>query len=105
VGEAYVTKHGTKRIRQRLGLNKKSVEKQAQKALNYGVSHKEATGKLCQYMNGVFLLNYRPTNMRAYNRMLYLFREDKLITVLHLPNRYWAQADKLQQRKSEVMRG
>lgn len=102
MGEACVTKHSAKRIRQRLGLNKKSVEKQAQKALDYGVSHKEATGKLCQYMNGVFLTNYRPTNMRVYNRTLYLFREDKLITVLPLPNRYWAQADKLQQRKSGV---
>lgn len=98
MSEAYVTKHGTKRIRQRLGLNKKSVDKQAQKALKHGISHKEATGKLCEYMNGVFLMNFRPTNMRVYNRMLYLFRDNKLITVLPLPNRYWAQADKLQQR-------
>lgn len=102
MSEAYVTKHGKKRVRQRLGLNKKSVEKQAQKALDYGVSHREATGKLCQYMNGVFLMNYKPANMRVYNRMLYLFRDNKLITVLPLPNRYWAQADKLQQRKAEV---
>ncbi len=102
MGDAHTTRHSAKRIRQRLGLNKKSVEKQAQKALDYGVSHKEATGKLCQYMNGVFLLNYRPTNMRVYNRMLYLFRGDQLITVLPLPNRYWLQADKLQSKKMEA---
>lgn len=105
MSKAQITKHSEKRIRQRIGINKKSAEKQAQKALDYGVSHKEATGKLCQYMNGVFLMNFRPTNMRVYNRMLYLFRDNKLITVLPLPNWYWAQADKLQQKKSEVAKG
>lgn len=95
-----VTQHAAKRIRQRLGINKKAAEKNAEKALRYGVTHAEAKGKLCKYLDSIFLLNYRPTNMRVYNRAVYLFRDQTLITVLPLPNNLWKLADKLQREKN-----
>lgn len=88
-----VTRHAEKRIRQRLGINKKATERNAEKALQCGVTHAEATGQLCKYLDGIFLRNYKPTN---------LFRDTKLITVLPLPRNLWKLADKLQVRSKEA---
>lgn len=96
-----LTHHSEKRMRQRLGINKRATEKHAEKALRYGVTHADARGKLCKYMDGIFLNNYRPTNMRIYNHATYLFRGTTLITVLPLPNNLWVIADKLQRQKKE----
>lgn len=103
--EIIVTKHAERCIRQRLGINKKSTEKAAEKALQFGIAHSEAKGKLSRHMDGIFLLNYRPTNMRVYNHAVYLFRDTKLITVLPLPKNLWTCADKLQRQKKEVQNG
>lgn len=97
-----VTNHASKRIRQRLGISKKSTEKTAEKALLFGLTHSEAKGKLSRHLDGIFLLNYNPNNMRVYNHSVYLFRDIVLITVLPLPKNLWAYADKLQQRKKEI---
>lgn len=96
-----VTRHANKRIRQRLGLNNKSVNKAAEKALQFGVTHKEAKGKLSRHLDGIFLLNYKPTNLRVYNHSIYLFNASTLIIVLPLPKRFWSYADKLQKQKRE----
>ena len=100
--DVIVTKHAEKRIRQRLGINRKSTEKAAERALQFGVTHAEAKGKLSRHLDGVFLLSYRPTNMRVYNHAVYLFKNTKLITVLPLPKNLWIYADKLQRRKKDV---
>jgi len=97
-----LTRHAEKRIRQRLGINKKATGRNAEKALQHGVTHAEATGRLCKYLDGIFLHNCRPTNMRVYNHSTYLFRDTKLITVLPLPRNLWKLADKLQ-RQSKGM--
>lgn len=100
-----MTKHAERRIRQRLGINKKATEKAAEKALQFGVNHSEAKGKLSKHLDGIFLLNYRPTNMRVYNHAVYLFRNTVLITVLPLPKHLWVAADKLQRQKKEENNG
>lgn len=95
-----VTRHAEKRIRQRLGVNKKSTERTAEKALQQGITHKEATGKLSKYMDGIFLANRTLNNMRVYNHSIYLFHGKTLITVLPLPKKYWNCADKIKRKKS-----
>lgn len=99
MSEAVVTKHGAKRIKERIGLGKGSVQKNVEKALVEGITHADTKGSLHRYLDGVYLLNERPNNMRIYNHMLYLFRGNILITVLPLPQKYRACADKLQKQK------
>lgn len=101
--DVIVTKKAERRIRQKLGVSKKSAEKAAEKALQFGVTHAEAKGKLCRHLDGIYLLKLNPTNMRVYNRFVYLFRDTKLITVLPLPSNLWAYADKLQHQKETQM--
>ncbi len=98
---AIVTHHAEKRIRQRLGINKSAVDRTAEKALQYGITHAETKGKLSRHLDGIFLLNYKPTNLRVYNHSVYLFNGTTLITVLLLPKKFWVYADKLQRKKRE----
>lgn len=101
MAEVVVTDHGRKRVKNRLGLSKKIAEKNAEKALQFGITHSETGGKLHRHLDGIYLLNYKPNNMRVYNHSIYLFRGNTLITVLPLPNRFCTYADKLQKRKLE----
>lgn len=102
MGKAVVTRHGEKRVKERIGLSKKSVQKNAGKALLEGITHSEAKGSLSKYLDGIYLLKRCSNNMRVYNRMVYLFRGNILMTVLLLPQRYQAYADKLQKRKRKL---
>lgn len=102
MSEAVITRHGAKRIRERIGLGKGSIQKNVEKALSDGVTHAETKGSLHRYLDGIYLLNECPNNMRVYNRMVYLFRGSILITVLPLPQKYRVCADKLQKNKSNV---
>lgn len=97
-----VTNHGKKRIKDRLGLSKGLAEKNATKALQFGLTHADTKGKLHRHLDGIYLLNCRPNNMRVYNHSIYLFRGNILITVLPLPNKFCAYADKLQKKKSDL---
>lgn len=100
MAEVVVTNHGRQRVKDRLGLSKKIAEKNAEKALQFGVTHAETGGKLHRHLDGIFLLNYAPNNMRVYNHSIYLFHGRTLITILPLPNRFHTYADKLQKKKA-----
>ncbi|MPM35908.1 hypothetical protein SDC9_82502 [bioreactor metagenome] len=97
--EVVITRHGAKRVKERIGLGKGSIQKNAEKALSFGITHAETKGSLHRYLDGVYLLKECSNNMRVYNRMVYLFRGNVLITVLPLPQKYLACADKLQKNK------
>jgi len=80
-----LTKHAEKRMRQRLGLNKKSVSKIADKALREGITHAETRGKLHKYLDRQVLEYDRKYKWRIFNGYLYCFSfEDVLITVFPL---------------------
>lgn len=84
--EVVVTRHAAKRIRQRLGLNKRATQRHAQLAFDQGFSHAQARGRLKRHMNRLFLDHGNATNMRVYGEFIYLFAQDVLITVVPLPH-------------------
>lgn len=59
--EIKVTHHGGKRMRKRLGINKKGTERLAERALESGVTHPEVKGSLGSYLDAVFL-SHRTAN-------------------------------------------
>lgn len=97
-----VTKHAEHRVRNRVGVNKQSVDKLAEKALIYGLTHKETTGRLHKYLTTLFLSKHKANNMRVYNRQVFLFHGNVLLTVFPLPQNMTAMADKQQKRKESV---
>jgi len=98
-----ITNHGDKRIRKRLGLSKQSVDKNATKAFECGITHAEATGQLNKYISKLFLLggtkgNYAD-NIRIYNHYVYIFSGSTLITVMKLPKNLESIEDSIKQKK------
>ena len=96
--DAVATKHAAKRTKERVGLSKKLADKNAQKALECGIKHSEVKGSLSRYLDGIYLSNRRPNNMRIYQHNVYLFRDATLITILPLPPKYRRLADQLQSK-------
>lgn len=54
--DVVMTNHSVKRTKERIGLSKKIADKNAQRALEYGVTHSEAKGGLCRYLDTSSLL-------------------------------------------------
>lgn len=99
VKQAIVTDHGEQRIKDRLGLSKKIADKISQKALERGVSHSETKGSFKKYVDALYLKHRKANNIKIYHRKVYLFKDEVLITVLNLPNKFSTTADKLQKNK------
>jgi hypothetical protein len=94
-----ITQHAKERIRERVGIPKRSVDKNAEQALTYGVTHKEATGRLKKYFEYLFLSHGIGANIRLYANNVYIFTREKLITVLPLPNAHRNAVKKIVGRK------
>lgn len=82
----HVTRHGAKRMKERNGLNKKSIDRMAKKALEEGISHSETKGQLNKWVTKVFFQNTNANNIKLYGDKAYIFSEENLITVLQIPS-------------------
>lgn len=87
--EIILTKHAEERLKDRIGLNKKSLKRNAQKAFDYGYKHSDVKGQLRKYVDKIYLENRdRNTyfdNIRIYGDKVYLFKENVLVTVMQIP--------------------
>lgn len=61
-----VSKHAEERMRERCGLNKKSVERMAQRAYENGTHHNETKGNLNKWITGIYFKNKNANNIRIY---------------------------------------
>lgn len=102
--EPKVTKHGYKRVRERLGIPKNAVQKNAERALKYGVPRQEVSGPLRRYLDALYYEYGTADNLRIYNRHLYIFCSgDVLVTVLNIPYKYIDAADIAQRRRKKEL--
>ena len=83
-----VTRHAYKRLKERSGLNKKSVTRIAEKAFQEGIRHCEVKGNLKKWMSNVYLRNSNANNLRICGDKLFVFAGDTLITVLQVPSKF-----------------
>lgn len=98
-----VTKHGKKRTKNRLGLSKNVANKNADKAFKFGVTHGDCKGNLKRYIDRLYFQHGSGCDYRIYNHHVYCFKgfDHRLVTIIDLPPRLCALADKLQDKKSE----
>lgn len=98
---ANVTKHGAKRMKERLGLQKKAINRHADIALEKGLTHAMCKGNLKRYIDGLYLKHKTGFNYRIYNHSVYMFTFDthKLITTIPLPQSLHKLADTIQKQK------
>lgn len=81
----YVTEHAKRRLKERNGLNSKSIDRIAERALNEGIRHNQTKSRLCKWVTSVFFRNTSINNIRLYGDKAYLFVDEKLVTVLQIP--------------------
>lgn len=80
-----VTKHAEKRLRERMGLGKKAVQRAAEMAFDKGIKHAETTGNLNKWITSLYFNNKTANNIRLYNDKAWIFVGKNLITVLQIP--------------------
>lgn len=95
-----LTRHSVRRGKERIGIGKAACWRNAEKALLNGVTHAETTGGLNRFLTALYFDKQTANNIRVYNRFVYLFSGDKLITIIALPKKYHDMAEKLQKAKS-----
>lgn len=82
-----ITRHAVKRVRQRLGVPKKTAEKLAEQAWEDGKRVGEFSGRMRRYLDWVVLHREeaRKATLRVHNKYLFVFRDGCLITAWLLP--------------------
>jgi len=98
----YITNHARDRLKERCGLPKKALERNAKNALYKGISHNECVGSLKKYLDYLYLSHKNGNNIKIYNNHVYIFFVDRLVTVLTLPNIYKGALNKLNKRRGEL---
>lgn len=95
-----LTRHATRRLRQRAGLNKKSLDYMTQRAYDLGLRRRETTGRLRRYMDA---LKYGRgnTTIRLYANFVWVFGDEALITVYPIPAEYQVGAARAIRRKRD----
>lgn len=83
-----VTKHASLRMRKRLGIPKKSVNKISTKAYWLGVGESQVSGVLKKYIQEKNEKGYVFRTYKIYGNDIYVFDQLILITVMHIPGRY-----------------
>ena len=85
-----MTYHGEARMKERAGIGKsaKKIERMAKNALERGCAHKNTKGALRRYLDDKFNVYGQGNNMRVYAGQLFIFEEERLITVYPLPSKF-----------------
>ena len=81
-----VTKHASKRMKERCGYSKSTCQRMAEKAFAEGVSHADVSGRLDKYFYQLYCYDYSANNLRIYGEFVYVFSDHNLVTVMLLPN-------------------
>ncbi len=100
---ADLTKHGAKRVKERLNIPKKAAGKNAELAFEKGLRHSECKGDLKRYIARLYFQHGAGSDYRVYNHYVYCFtfKEHKLKTAMALPQGLHKLADKLQAKKEK----
>ncbi len=105
MADVRMTNHGIKRTKERVGLSKKIADKNAEKALEFGITHAETKGNLKRFLDKLYLSTGKANNMRVYHHHVYCFQNKTLITVINLPASLCKLADQIQKEKENGCRG
>lgn len=80
-----VTRHAEKRLKERIGLSKKALQRAAETAYDKGVKHHETTGNLNKWVTSLYFNNCAANNIRLYNDKAWIFAGQNLVTVIQVP--------------------
>ena len=80
-----ISRHAEKRLRERNGLNKKSMQRIAERAFNNGLEHRDTTGNLRKWLLSLKDKRNNVNKIMIYGHQVYLFAGNILVTVFDVP--------------------
>lgn len=80
-----ISRHAEKRLRERNGLNKKSMQRITERAFNEGLGYKNTTGSLKKWMISLKDKRNNVDKIMVYGHQVYLFAGNILVTVFDVP--------------------
>lgn len=98
---AHLTEHAKDRGKERLGLAKAALLRTAEIALRDGFKHRELSGPLRRYVDGLYLKRGTANNIRIHGEQVFVFDGDKLITVHPAPQHLRPHLAKLRRHREE----
>lgn len=81
-----VSEHGVKRLRQRLGLNKSSVQREVERALEKGTPRTELSGRIRRTLDAMWHRYGHYGDYRVYRGHVFIFKGATFVTVIGLTN-------------------
>lgn len=81
---AELSKHSVKRLRWRLGLNKKAAEREQERAMS-GIAPNECSGRLRRYLDSMSIERHCDYRVTPAGVFAFSHSDGTLITVLPLP--------------------
>ena len=88
MSEINITKHAEKRIRQRVGIPKKSVHNWVESALTEGVRSDSISGSFKRYLNSFQFNAGAASHGIGFNGFILLMKGHTVITVVHTPPKF-----------------
>lgn len=81
-----ITKHARRRMRERCKItSKRSQDRLAHNAFKYGIKHSETSGDLNRWITALYFKQHQANNVRIYNGRVFIFCDQRLVTILFLP--------------------
>lgn len=99
-----ITKHAEQRLKERVGLNKKALQRAAETAYDKGIKHQETTGNLNKWVTSLYFNNCTANNIRLHNGKAWIFAGQKLITVIQVPASLQNSLRETSERKKTIIR-
>lgn len=98
---AILTKHASMRMSQRCGIQKKTQAKVVRRAWRHGLTHSESSvdPNLKRWIDGLYLSQRKPNKILLYGNGAYLFKDDVLLTVIHIPESLQKCVNRLRKEK------
>lgn len=92
-----VSRHAKDRIKERVGIPKKSSDRLVQKVLEKGVERRQTKGRLNKWLTSKYYNNprYNETRIYVYGDKAYIFANNTLITVIQIPQDIARDAKKM----------
>lgn len=84
--EVVITHHAYERARERMSWNKATTKRMALKALTKGRTYQQFAGRVRRFLTGIYGAKRSANNIRVYGQDIYVFRNNRLITLYRLPN-------------------
>ncbi len=101
-GPISVSIHAAKRMRQRLGIPKKAVDAEAERAVSHGLSKDDFSGAFRQYLEDSHDIHHFDGDYYMTPSGIHVVDNDTVITVLPLPTDHKATVHSVWRKKRAV---